>query len=120
MNHARTSAQIALEAVDAAETTNALAQRRSPSGRRLLWRTSADGVQKISVSAPPAPGLWLRVTIDDDDHAVWRFVTLETGWSRNLLFGNSKASGSYQLHYDFNGTAVRGGILPVVFTLTEG
>ncbi|MEK6649481.1 MAG: hypothetical protein AABY75_00760, partial [Bacteroidota bacterium] len=115
-----TFTQIALEAVDASVTTNALAQRLSGTGRRLLWRTNTDGIQKISVSAPCAPGLWLRVTTDDNVRPAWRFVTLETGRSRNLLFGNSKPSGSYRLHYEFNGTAVRGGILPVVFTLTEG
>lgn len=111
--------QIVLEAVDATVTTT-LAERLVGTAHRLVWKTTADGIQRISVSAPRAPGLWLRVSGEDEDHASWRFVTLETGRSRDLLFGISTPSGAFRLHYEFNGTAVRRGLLPVIFTLTEG
>lgn len=111
---------IALETIDAPAKATTLARRLAETAHLLVWRTSTDGIRKISVSAPRAPGLWLRVTSEDDHHSAWRFVTLETGRSRNLLFGGSKPSGSFRLYYEFNGTAVRSGVLPVVFTFTEG
>lgn len=90
----------------------------SDAGHRLSWRSNLGGVRKISVSAPRVPGLWLRLSTDEDPFN-WKFVALETGRPRDLHVDATHARGSFQLQYDLIGTAGRPGELPIVFTLTE-
>jgi len=89
-------------------------------GHRLIWRSEVDVIQKISVTVPRAPGLWLRVTNEEDGPITWRFVAFETGRSRILLFDRLKTPRSFRLDYESFGAQARIGPLPVVFTLTEG
>lgn len=108
--------RISLEPLD--RSMEVSSQLSSDSGHRLVWRSNVDGIQKISVSAPRVPGLWLRVSTDEDPF-VWKFVTLETGRPRDLLSGANRPRRSFQLQYDLIGPAGRPGTLPIVFTLTE-
>ncbi len=87
-------------------------------GHRLVWRSDQDGIQKISVSAPRAPGVWLRVSTDENP-LIWKFVALETGRPKDLILSATRAWGSFQLQYDQIGRTSSLGYLPVVFTLTE-
>ncbi len=95
-------------------------QPSDPSEQRLIWRSNLDGIQKISVSSPRVPGLWLRVTIDDEGLTRWRFITLQDGWPVDFIFGHTRTWGTCRLTYDFHGSPGSRRHLPVVFTLTEG